>query len=205
VGAAQAGAGFAGAAAGNAAGGGYKTALDVTRTGKLTLGGSTGSLLQTGAKTAAEQGTGLVGTLAAPGSQEPRQDRTPVARQHTALQESDKNPAWMNAEIKKEREFREQTRKGLAGRAAGQTSGLLNDTNRVSGKLSQTESQSGQLDTKVKSEAAKKGNPSDIQDADKENTKGIKETMGSGSESLKSMAENLKDGVKLAQKLGKAS
>lgn len=223
--AAQIGAGSAGTAVGNAAGGSYNDAFDIMRTGDATLGKSSGdmlsSVLQSGAKTATSTGAKMAGSLAASAStvesmgdgakanfrfkQESQQNRTPVASQYMATKESDKNPAWMNAEIRKEKEFRNETRKGLARKAAGQTSGLLNDTNRISGKISQTESESGQLDAKVKSEAAKKGNPSDIQDADKENTKGIKESIKSGSESIKSLADNLRDGVKLAQQLGKAS
>ncbi|HBV97856.1 MAG TPA: hypothetical protein DEF36_12530 [Desulfotomaculum sp.] len=223
--AAQAGGGFAGSAVGSAAGGSYNNAFDVMRTGDLTLGKSSGgmlsSMLQSGARTATSKGTEIAGSIGVPLSQvesmgagakanlrfrqESQQDRAPVDSQYHAPEESDNNPAWMNEEIRKEKQFRDEARQGLARKAAGQLSGLLNNTNRASGKNSQTQSESGKLDTKIKTEATKKGNPSDVQDADKENTKGIKESTKSGAESLKSLADNLRDGVKLAQELGKAS
>lgn len=223
--AAQAGAGFAGTAVGNAAGGSYHNAFDVMHTGELSLGKSSGGLLstmvQSGAKTATSTGTNIAGSLVGPISeqeglgpgakanfrfrQESQESRSPVGARYHTPEESDHHPAWMNAEIRKEKQFRDEARQGLARKAAGQMSGLLNNTNRAAGKTSQAESESGKLDNKLATEATRKGNPSDIQEADKENTKGIKESTRSGSDSLKGLADNLRDGVKLAQDLGKAS
>lgn len=223
---AQVGSGVAGAAVGNALGGNYSNAFDVMRSGNLSLGGSgDGGLLSTalrsGTKQVTTQGTKMAGSVASglsqvesmgPGakanfkfSQESQQEREPGHLRYHAPQESGDNPGWMNEEIRKDRQMRDEAQRGLARKAGIQLAGLLNDTNRAAGKSSKAEADANLVDSKTRSEAGKKGNPSDIQDADKENTKGMKESVRSGSGSLKELADNLKDGIKLAQELGKAS
>jgi hypothetical protein len=223
----QAGSGFAGAAVGNAAGGAYNNAFDVMNKRKLTMGGSgdggrLGSALISGARQGTTHGTKALGKLGTtlseteamgPGAkannkfkkESQRKGHLPLFMPYQTPQESGSLPDWMNEEIAKDRQIRDEAQRGLAKKAGNQLSMLLNDTNRAAGKSSVLEANTNLADGKVKSEAGKKGNPSDIQDADKKNTQGMKESVKSGSASLKEFADNMKDGVKLAQKLAKAS